>query len=95
MKVDYRLDDHPVCPALYRRPGEMPPPWTCQCRRADGRRLLRNYRHTSAIDCVPREAVEAFKALHGIRSDGKARALMFLETFNRTSYRKENRDVHC
>ena len=81
MRVDYRLDDHPVCPALYRRPGEGIPPWECRCRRPDGRRLLRKHRHASEIDCVPQDAVAAFKVAHGLRSDGHARALLFIATF--------------
>jgi hypothetical protein len=81
MKVDYRLDDHPVCPALYRRPGEGVPPWACQCRRPDGRRLLRKYRHTSEMGCIPQSDVDAFKAAHGLKNDGHARALLYIETF--------------
>lgn len=46
------------------------------------RRLLRKYRHASEIDCVPRAQVEAFKARHGITSEGHAKALMYIESFH-------------
>ena len=40
-----------------------------------------NSRHTSGTQCFSREEVAAFRAAHGIRSDGHARALMFIATF--------------
>lgn len=42
-----------------------------------------NTRHTSGTQCFTKAQVAAFKARHGIASDGKARALMFIETFAR------------
>lgn len=71
-----------ISPALFKRADEHPPAWACQCRRPDGRRLLRKYRHASEIDCVPRAQVEAFKARHGITSEGHAKALMYIESFH-------------
>lgn len=80
--IPRRRSDYVIVPALYRLHGERPPAWACQCRRSDGRRVPRKYRHTSEIDCVPRAELEAFKATYGIKSDGVAKALMFIETFH-------------
>jgi hypothetical protein len=65
MRVDYRLDEHPVCPALYKLPGERMPAWSCQCRRPDGRRLLRNHRHASEAECLPQSEIDAWRATSG------------------------------
>jgi hypothetical protein len=40
-----------------------------------------NARHTSGMHCFTRAQVAEFKARHGIASEGKARALMLIETF--------------
>lgn len=40
-----------------------------------------NPRHTSGMDCFTRSQVAAFKARHGIGSEGKARALLYIESF--------------
>jgi hypothetical protein len=40
-----------------------------------------NPRHTSGMQCFKRAEVAAFMLAHGIGSEGKARALMFLESF--------------
>lgn len=40
-----------------------------------------NPRHASGTQCFTRAQVSAFKAKHGIKSDGLASALMFIETF--------------
>lgn len=47
-----------------RGPGERLPAWTCQCKRPDGRRLLRNYRHTEPWQCLRDEDVSAFVAAY-------------------------------
>ena len=57
------------------------PGFECQCKREDGRRLLRKHRHQDERGCMKREDVQAFKAKHGIKSDDLARSLMFLEAF--------------
>jgi hypothetical protein len=59
-----------------RGPGERLPAWSCQCQ------VPHYKRHKQESDCIPQADVDAFKAQHGITSDGKARALMFIETFN-------------
>jgi hypothetical protein len=41
----------------------------------------KNPRHQFGTQCFTRAQVDAFKARHGIASDGKAKALMFVETF--------------
>ena len=46
----------------------------CACESA-------NSRHTSGTQCFSRARVDAFKAAHGLGSDGHARALMFIATF--------------
>ena len=54
----------------------------CQCMDAfTGRRLRKAKRHKDRISCIPQEQVEAFKEAHGLKHDGVARALIFLETF--------------
>ena len=55
------------------------PAWSCQCKRPDGRRLLRNYRHRSPQACLPAEEVAAWRARHlEVKSDGNARVLLWL-----------------
>jgi hypothetical protein len=46
----------------------------CTCETA-------NPRHAFGTQCFKRIEVEAFMRTHGIRSEGKARALMFIESF--------------
>ena len=65
-----------------RGPGERVPAWECQCRDPfTERRLRKAKRHKDRIACIPQEQVEAFKEAHGLKHDGVARALIFLETF--------------
>lgn len=68
--------------AALRGPGERLPPWQCQCVDPfTERRLRKGKRHADAIACQPQNEVDFFKAKHGIASDGKARALLFIESF--------------
>ena len=60
-----------------RGPGERVPEWSCQCD------LPRYKRHKQESDCIPQAEVDAFKARHRLKSDGHARALIFIETFRR------------
>ena len=41
---------------------ERPEPFVCQCKRPDGRPLLRKYRHQSEAECIPQADVDAFIA---------------------------------
>jgi hypothetical protein len=50
-------------------------PWSCQCD-------VKPYkRHKDRIACIPQEDVEAFKRAHGLKHDGVARALLYIESF--------------
>jgi hypothetical protein len=69
-------------PVEMRPTGERIPPWQCLCVDPwTNRRLRKGQRHRDAIACQPQEDVEAFKAAHGIKDEGLARALRFIEGF--------------
>ncbi len=72
--VGYLVDPPELKPA-----GQRDREWSCQCRRPDGRPLLRNHRHTEPWQCLPLEDVLGFKAAHPeIKTVANARRLAWL-----------------
>lgn len=62
-----------------RGPGERLPSWRCECRRPDGRPLLRSRRHASEMDCLPLAEVEAFQRDHPeVKTLANARRMLWL-----------------
>ena len=54
-----------INPPALRGPGQRLSAWTCQCKRPDGRPLLRAHRHAQEMDCIPSEEIEAWRKTSG------------------------------
>ena len=65
-ELDRPLYDTPrrywIDPPSLRGTGERLPEWRCQCKRPDGRPLLRKYRHVEPWRCLSDMDVAAFVA---------------------------------
>lgn len=83
------IPPYTIIPALYKRPGERPPAWSCQCRRPDVRPLLRNHRHRSPWECLTADDVAAFVAAHPEAPPRKHFAWLEREFARATGERRE------
>lgn len=70
-----------------RGPGERLPAWTCQCKRPDGRRLLRNYRHTSEMQCIPQAEIDAWRVTSGCGPETAREMYWLFREFSREGAR--------
>ena len=84
-EIDRPLYDPPrrywIDPPALRGTGERLPAWTCQCKRPDGKPLLRKYRHMLEMDCIPAAQIEAWRKTSGCGPKGARGMYWMAKTF--------------